>query len=115
LASFSVYPRTAGPPQAQDAANNGTEGSRCAVASRRASRRSAGARLLYTGPAPSFSGTLAAATPRAATGSASDLPVDAVAARSGFGSADNFRKHFARVLRTSPQAYRRSFRQQRGG
>lgn len=42
----------------------------------------------------------------------SDLPVDAVAARSGFGSADNFRKHFARVLRTSPQAYRRSFRQQ---
>jgi AraC family transcriptional regulator, transcriptional activator FtrA len=45
----------------------------------------------------------------------SDLPVDAVAARSGFGSADNFRKHFARVLRTSPQAYRRSFARQRGG
>jgi AraC family transcriptional activator FtrA len=45
----------------------------------------------------------------------SDLPVDAVAARSGLGSADNLRKHFARVLRTSPQAYRRAFRQQRAG
>jgi AraC family transcriptional regulator, transcriptional activator FtrA len=43
----------------------------------------------------------------------SDLPVEAVAARSGFGTADNFRKHFTRVLRTSPQAYRRTFRQQR--
>ena len=41
----------------------------------------------------------------------SDLPVEAVAARSGFGTADNFRKHFARVLRTSPQGYRRAFRQ----
>jgi AraC family transcriptional regulator, transcriptional activator FtrA len=41
----------------------------------------------------------------------SDLPVELVAARSGFGSADNFRKHFARALRTSPQAYRRTFRQ----
>jgi AraC family transcriptional regulator, transcriptional activator FtrA len=41
----------------------------------------------------------------------SDLPVEIVAARSGFGSADNFRKHFARALRTSPQAYRRAFRQ----
>jgi transcriptional regulator GlxA family with amidase domain len=44
-----------------------------------------------------------------------DLPVDAVAARSGFSSADNLRKHFARVLRTSPHAYRRSFRRQHGG
>ncbi len=43
----------------------------------------------------------------------SDLPVDAVASRSGFGTADNFRKHFARVLRTTPQAYRRTFRRQR--
>lgn len=42
-----------------------------------------------------------------------DSPVETVAARSGFGTADNFRKHFARVLRTSPQAYRRTFRQQR--
>ncbi len=43
----------------------------------------------------------------------SDLPVEVVAARSGFGTADNFRKHFARVLRTSPQGYRRAFRQRR--
>jgi AraC family transcriptional activator FtrA len=42
----------------------------------------------------------------------SDLPVDAVAAKSGFGTADNLRKHFARALRTSPQAYRRAFSQQ---
>jgi transcriptional regulator GlxA family with amidase domain len=37
------------------------------------------------------------------------LPVDAVARRSGFGSADNLRKHFARTVRTTPQAYRRAF------
>ena len=40
----------------------------------------------------------------------SDLPVEIIAERSGLGSADNFRKHFARALRTSPQAYRRAFR-----
>lgn len=40
----------------------------------------------------------------------SGLPVEIIAERSGFGSADNFRKHFARALRTSPQAYRRAFR-----
>ena len=45
----------------------------------------------------------------------SDLPVEIIAERSGFGSADNFRKHFARALRTSPQAYRRAFRQRRAG
>lgn len=38
-----------------------------------------------------------------------DLPVDAVAHKSGFGSADNLRKHFSRVVRTTPQAYRRAF------
>jgi AraC family transcriptional regulator, transcriptional activator FtrA len=43
----------------------------------------------------------------------SDLPVEVIAARSGFGMADNLRKHFARVLRTSPQGYRRAFRQRR--
>jgi AraC family transcriptional regulator, transcriptional activator FtrA len=43
----------------------------------------------------------------------SDLPVEVIAARSGFGTADNLRKHFARVLRTSPQGYRRAFRQRR--
>jgi len=39
-----------------------------------------------------------------------DLPVDAVAARSGLQNAGNLRKHFARAVRTTPQAYRRAFR-----
>jgi transcriptional regulator GlxA family with amidase domain len=38
-----------------------------------------------------------------------DLPVDAVARNSGFGTADNLRKHFARAVRTTPHAYRRAF------
>ena len=37
------------------------------------------------------------------------LPVDAVARGSGFGTPDNLRKHFARAVRTTPQAYRRAF------
>jgi AraC family transcriptional activator FtrA len=37
------------------------------------------------------------------------LPVDAIAHKSGFGTADNLRKHFARTVRTTPQAYRRAF------
>jgi len=37
------------------------------------------------------------------------LPIDAVARKSGFGTADNLRKHFSRALRTTPQAYRRAF------
>jgi transcriptional regulator GlxA family with amidase domain len=40
----------------------------------------------------------------------SDLAVDAVAEASGFVGAANLRKHFAAILRTSPQAYRRAFR-----
>jgi AraC family transcriptional regulator, transcriptional activator FtrA len=40
----------------------------------------------------------------------SDLPVEAVATRSGFCTADNLRKHFRRLLRTTPQAYRSAFR-----
>jgi AraC family transcriptional activator FtrA len=39
----------------------------------------------------------------------SDLPVEAVARKSGFSTADNLRKHFGCVLRTSPQAYRHTF------
>jgi AraC-like DNA-binding protein len=39
----------------------------------------------------------------------SDLPVDAIAGKSGFGTADNLRKHFSRILQTTPQAYRRTF------
>jgi AraC family transcriptional regulator, transcriptional activator FtrA len=40
----------------------------------------------------------------------SDLPVDAVAHRTGFSTAANLRKHFGRVVRTSPQSCRRIFR-----
>jgi AraC family transcriptional regulator, transcriptional activator FtrA len=40
----------------------------------------------------------------------SDLPVDAIAVRAGFATAGNLRKHFGRTVRTSPHAYRDSFR-----
>jgi transcriptional regulator GlxA family with amidase domain len=40
----------------------------------------------------------------------SDLSVDAIAGRCGLQTASNLRKHFARELRTTPQAYRRTFR-----
>jgi transcriptional regulator GlxA family with amidase domain len=39
----------------------------------------------------------------------SDLPIDVVAQRSGFCTAGNLRKHFGRIVHTSPQAYRRTF------
>jgi AraC family transcriptional regulator, transcriptional activator FtrA len=38
-----------------------------------------------------------------------DLPIEAVAADSGFCTAGNLRKHFSRIMQTSPQAYRRTF------
>jgi transcriptional regulator GlxA family with amidase domain len=40
----------------------------------------------------------------------SDLPVEDVAARCGFGAATTLREHFARALSTTPTAYRRAFR-----
>ena len=40
----------------------------------------------------------------------SDLGVDAIAARAGFGSAATLRHHFAHRLSTTPQAYRATFR-----
>jgi AraC family transcriptional regulator, transcriptional activator FtrA len=43
----------------------------------------------------------------------SDLPIELVAESSGFSTASNLRKHFGRVLRTSPQAYRRTFQERR--
>ena len=43
----------------------------------------------------------------------SGLSVDAVASRSGFQNAGNLRKHFSAALRTTPQAYRRAFRERR--
>jgi transcriptional regulator GlxA family with amidase domain len=40
-----------------------------------------------------------------------DEPVEVVASRSGFGTATGLRQHFQRVVRTSPAAYRRTFRE----
>jgi transcriptional regulator GlxA family with amidase domain len=40
---------------------------------------------------------------------ASDLPIETVAEKSGFCTAANLRKHFGRVVHTSPQAYRQAF------
>jgi len=40
----------------------------------------------------------------------SDMPVDSIAQKTGFSTAANLRKHFVRLVRTSPQAYRHSFR-----
>ncbi len=40
-----------------------------------------------------------------------DLPIDLVAERSGFGTAASLRLQFQRHVRTTPQAYRRTFQQ----
>ncbi len=45
----------------------------------------------------------------------SELPIETVAERSGFRTAGNLRKHFGRIVRTSPQAYRRAFQDRRSG
>ncbi|HSK94838.1 MAG TPA: transcriptional regulator FtrA [Candidatus Angelobacter sp.] len=39
-----------------------------------------------------------------------DLPIEIIAERAGFGSAVTMRHHFAQRVHTSPQAYRRTFR-----
>jgi AraC family transcriptional regulator, transcriptional activator FtrA len=39
-----------------------------------------------------------------------DMPVEEVAAGSGFGTAANLREHFRRATHTTPTAYRRAFR-----
>jgi AraC family transcriptional activator FtrA len=39
----------------------------------------------------------------------SDLTIDSVADKAGFSTAANLRKHFSRVVHTSPHAYRRTF------
>jgi transcriptional regulator GlxA family with amidase domain len=39
----------------------------------------------------------------------SDLPIEDVAARSGFGTATTLREHFGRSVHTTPTAYRRAF------
>ncbi len=40
----------------------------------------------------------------------SELALDVIGERAGFGSEESFRRHFRRLARTSPTAYRRSFR-----
>ena len=40
----------------------------------------------------------------------SDLPIDEVSERSGFGTAVSLRQHFRDTLATTPSAYRRTFR-----
>jgi len=44
----------------------------------------------------------------------SDFSIDSVAAGSGFCTAGNLRKHFSRIMHTSPQAYRRTFQHRNG-
>jgi transcriptional regulator GlxA family with amidase domain len=43
-----------------------------------------------------------------------DLPVETVAQRAGFGTATSLRTHFTRATRTTPTAYRRAFLTPRG-
>lgn len=42
-----------------------------------------------------------------------DLPIDVIAHRVGFGTATNLREHFRRVTSTTPAAYRQTFRRPR--
>jgi transcriptional regulator GlxA family with amidase domain len=44
----------------------------------------------------------------------SDFSIESVAAGTGFCTAGNLRKHFSRILHTSPQAYRRTFQHRNG-
>jgi AraC family transcriptional regulator, transcriptional activator FtrA len=44
----------------------------------------------------------------------SDLPIETVAEKSGFCTAGNLRKHFSRMVHTSPQAYRHAFQDRTG-
>jgi transcriptional regulator GlxA family with amidase domain len=39
-----------------------------------------------------------------------DLPVEEIARRCGFGTSIAMRQHFAKHIKTSPTAYRRTFR-----
>jgi len=44
----------------------------------------------------------------------SDFSIESVAAGTGFCTAGNLRKHFSRIMHTSPQAYRRTFQHRNG-
>jgi transcriptional regulator GlxA family with amidase domain len=41
-----------------------------------------------------------------------DLSIDMIAERCGLGTATNMRQHFQRIVRTAPNAYRRTFQEQ---
>jgi len=41
----------------------------------------------------------------------SDLSIETVAQNSGFSTAGNLRKHFTRIVHTSPQSYRHTFQE----
>jgi transcriptional regulator GlxA family with amidase domain len=43
-----------------------------------------------------------------------DLPIEVIAGRCGLGTATNLRQHFQRLVRTTPSAYRRTFRAEAG-
>jgi transcriptional regulator GlxA family with amidase domain len=43
-----------------------------------------------------------------------DLTIDVIASRCALGTATNLRQHFQRLLRTSPNAYRRTFQAEVG-
>jgi transcriptional regulator GlxA family with amidase domain len=43
-----------------------------------------------------------------------DLSVDVIATQCGLGTATNLRQHFQRIVRTSPNAYRRTFQKDAG-
>jgi transcriptional regulator GlxA family with amidase domain len=40
-----------------------------------------------------------------------DLPIELVASQCGMGSSANLRQHFQRIVRNTPQGYRRCFQQ----
>ncbi len=44
-----------------------------------------------------------------------DLPIENVARESGFGTSMNMRQHFGKHIRTSPSAYRKTFRAREAG
>jgi transcriptional regulator GlxA family with amidase domain len=54
-------------------------------------------------------GARPAGPPRPELLEATDLDVDRVVRRAGFGTAANLREHFRRELATTPTAYRRTF------
>ena len=55
----------------------------------------------------------AARRPRPSPAETTDLTVEEVATRSGFGAVETLRHHFRRVVGTTPSGYRRAFARSR--